>query len=317
MKPTLMVLYFCLSLAGAEKQKACAGKGDAKAQTPAIHLKIEQLTTGSKHHFFGYIGQCRTVPWNEGDRYILGMEIEKIDRMPKPGEAAAIILVDTKEGNKIIRLDKTYAWNPQQGTMFYWNPQAARTQFFFNDRDPESGRVFTVLYDIEKKTRIREYRDEDAPIGNGGVAQNGGSFLGINYGRLARLRPVTGYPDTLDWSKHDNAPNDDGIFVVDTATGARRLLVSYRQLADQLKRRHPDIEDTALFINHTLWNRGGDRVYFFVCGNWNGRGGKINRPCSIHIDGTALTLHDMHIGGHPEWADDHLLIGKRGDNQGL
>ena len=173
--------------------------------------------------------------------------------MPRPEEAAVIILVDTKQENRIIRLDKTHAWNPQQGTMFYWNPQAAQTQFFFNDRDLESGKVFTVLYDVEKRARIREYRDDKAPIGNGGVAQNGGAFLGLNYGRLARLRQVTGYPGALDWSKDENAPKNDGIFVVDVKTGARRLLVSYRPLADQLKRRHPDIEDTALFINHTLW----------------------------------------------------------------
>jgi hypothetical protein len=119
----------------------------------------------------------------------------------------------------------------------------------------------------------------------------------------------------LDWSKNDNAPNDDGIFVVDVKTGGRRLLVSYRQLAEKLRKRYPDVDDTALFINHTLWNRTGDRVYFFVRGNWDRQGTKINTPCSIHIDGTALTLHDMHIGGHPEWAEGHLLIGQRKENQ--
>jgi hypothetical protein len=284
-------------------------------ETAPFELKVVQVTSGEKHHFFGYIGQCQTIPWNASGRYILGMEIGVIDRMPKPDEAATIILVDTKHDNKIIRIDKTHAWNPQQGTMFYWNPQAAETQFFFNDRDLKTGHVFTVLYDIEKRMRIREYRDEDAPIGNGGVAQKGGSFLGINYGRLARLRLVTGYPDVLDWSKNDNAPNDDGIFVVDVKTGGRRLLVSYRQLAEKLRKRYPDVDDTALFINHTLWNRTGDRVYFFVRGNWDRQGTKINTPCSIHIDGTALTLHDMHISGHPEWAEGHLLIGQRKENQ--
>jgi hypothetical protein len=293
----------------------CSASAPANAQS--LELKIQQVTSGSKHHFFGYIGQCQTVPWNADDRYILGMEIERIDRMPRPEEAADIILIDTKQDNRIIRLDRTLAWNPQQGTMFYWNPQAAKTQFFFNDRDLKTGKVFTVLYDIEKRTRIREFRDEDAPIGNGGVAQNGGAFLGINYGRLSRLRPVTGYPGALDWSKQDNAPDDDGIFVVDVMTGARRLLVSYRQLADQLKKRYPDVNDIALFINHTLWNRTGDRVYFFVRGNWSRKGTRINTPCSIHIDGTGLALHEMHIGGHPEWAEDHLLIGQWKDDQVL
>ncbi|PHR94789.1 MAG: hypothetical protein COA78_31550 [Blastopirellula sp.] len=296
---------------------ACLFSGFTNAQS--FDLKIQQITSGPKHHFFGYIGQCQTVPWNASDRYILGMEIETIDRMPLPEEAATIILIDTQNNNKITRIEKTHAWNPQQGTMFYWNPLAAETQFFFNDRDVKTGKVFTVLYDIEKRKRIKEYRNEDAPIGNGGVAQNGGAFLGLNYGRLARLRAVTGYPGTIDWSKEVNAPANDGIFVVDVKTGNRRLLVSYRQLADLLKNRYPDIEDYPLFINHSLWNRTGDRVYFFARGNWTGNKvknkPKINTPCSIHIDGTGLTLHDKHIGGHPEWAEGSLLIGRDGKKQ--
>ena len=150
------------------------------AQSPSLDLKIEQVTFGTKHHFFGYIGQCQTIPWNATGRYILGLEIDRIDRMPKPEEAATIILVDTHDSNRIIRVDKTHAWNPQQGTMFYWNPLAAETQFFFNDRDVETGEVFTVIYDIKKKKRVKEYRYEDTPIGNGGVAADGSAWLGLN-----------------------------------------------------------------------------------------------------------------------------------------
>ncbi len=71
--------------------------------------------------------------------------------MPYPGEAAKVFIIDTKKDNKIIYLDETHAWNPQQGTMFYWNPRAAKTEFFFNDRDVSTGQVFTVLYDIKKE----------------------------------------------------------------------------------------------------------------------------------------------------------------------
>jgi hypothetical protein len=109
----------------------------------------------------------------------LGMEIDRIDRMPKPEEAAKIFIIDTEKDNKVIYLDKTNAWNPQQGTMFFWNPNAAETQFFFNDRDVKTGEVFTVLYDIKKKKRVKEYRFKDTPIGNGGVAWNGSFFMGL------------------------------------------------------------------------------------------------------------------------------------------
>ena len=68
-------------------------------------LKVEQLTYGGKHHFFGYIGQCRTIPWNESGRYILGLVVDSIHRMPYPEEAAKVFILDTKEDNKIIYLE--------------------------------------------------------------------------------------------------------------------------------------------------------------------------------------------------------------------
>jgi hypothetical protein len=287
-----------------------------RTQSPSFDLEIEQITSGTKHHFFGYIGQCQTIPWNASGQYILGLEIDTIDRMPAHDEAAVVILIDTHDHNKIIRVDKTYAWNPQQGTMFYWNPLAAETQFFFNDRDIETGKVFTVIYDIEQRKRIRTYRYEDTPIGNGGVAADGSAWLGLNYGRLARLRLVTGYPGALDWSVHEAAPSNDGIFIVDTKTGHKRLLVSYRQLEDKLREADPDLEHSGLFINHTLWNRDCDRVYFFVRAGWKGHGGqRIDQPVSIRTDGAELVLHDTHIGGHPEWAEGSLLIGRQNTRQ--
>jgi hypothetical protein len=287
------------------------------ARPPSFDLKIEQLTSGTKHHFFGYIGQCQTIPWNATGQYILGLEIDRIDRMPRPEEAATIILIDTRNNNKILRVDKTYAWNPQQGTMFYWNPSAAESQFFFNDKDVETGEVFTVIYDIHKKKRVREFRDPDTPIGNGGVAADGSAWLGLNYGRLARLRLVTGYPGALDWSKDEVAPKNDGLFIVDIMTGKKRLLVSYYKLDEKLKELNPDMKHSGLFINHTLWNRDSDRVYFFVRSGWDDKpGDKNNVPCSINIDGTGLTLHETHIGGHPEWAEGNLLIGSESHKDG-
>lgn len=285
---------------------------------PSYGLKIQQLTFGPGHHFFGYIGQCQTIPWNLSGRYILGLEIDSIDRMPAPRESATIILIDTRDNYEIIRIEKTYAWNHQQGTMFYWNPLAPETQFFFNDRDTASGMVFTVLYDITKQKRVMEYRFNETPVGNSGVAPDGSAWIGLNYGRLARLRPVTGYPGALDWSKDEIAPESDGIFMVDMETGKNRLLVSFQQLEKKLKEHDPELEHDGLFINHTLWNRNNGLVYFFVRAGWNGQGGKrINIPFSVRADGTGLTMHDIYVGGHPEWAEDNLLIGKQGKNQVL
>lgn len=300
---TLLMLTFAINLTLAQNQ------------TADFELEIEQLTYGDKHHFFGYIGQCRTIPWNESGQFILGMEIERIDRMPKPEEAARIFIIDTKNENQMVYLDKTHAWNPQQGTMFYWNPNAPETQFFFNDRDVKTGEVYTVLYDISKKKRIKEYRFKDTPIGNGGVAWNGEFFMGINYGRLARLRLVTGYPESLDWSKEELSPQNDGIFKVNIKTGEKKLVVSYRQMEDEIIKHFGPFNNTGLFINHTLLNRDANRLYFFAREGWVKGGNKINVAFSVHLDGSNLKIHRQHIGGHPEWAEGSTMIGREGKKQ--
>jgi len=280
-------------------------------------LELSRVTSGPKHHFFGYIGHVRNIPWNSDGRYIVALETEFQDRMPQANDAADVVLIDTWRDNAVRVIDRSRAWNFQQGTMFYWNPEMPGSQLFFNDRDPRTNQVFTVLYDIDKRKRLREYRYHGTPFGNSGVAQKGGYFLGLNYGRLARLRPVTGYPDAYDWTKDVAAPENDGIFLVDVATGVQRLLVSYKQLASLIRPRHPDVDAKHLFVNHTLWNRDDSRIYFYVRGDFDSRDGRIDVPCTIHPDGTGLTMHTQHIGGHPEWELGTRIIGSAGGKQVL
>jgi len=278
---------------------------------------FQQLTRGPKHHFFGYIGQCRTIPWSGDGRYLVALQTTFIDRMPNPNDAAEVILLDTQNGNAMRQVESSHGWNPQQGTMFYWNPKAPATQFFFNDRDPRSGKVFAVLFDIVKGKRVREFRFEDAPVGNSGVAQGSGWFLAINYARLARLRPVTGYPQAYDWTVGQAAPADDGIFRVDVETGQKKLIVSFAQLKEKLKGLDPDIEHRQLFINHTLGNRDSDRVYFYCRADFEAEpeSRRLNVPFTVKPDGTELTVQRVFIGGHPDWAEGVQIIGAKDKQQ--
>jgi len=138
----------------------------APANDSEFSLSVKQITFGLEHHFFGYIGQSKTIPWNASGRYIVAMRNHFHDRLPGPEDAVDIILIDTEENYRITQLDQSRGWNLQQGTMLYWNPLQPETQFFFNDRNPDSGRVFTALYDISKHQRIHEYRYPNDSIGN-------------------------------------------------------------------------------------------------------------------------------------------------------
>ncbi len=277
-------------------------------------MEVTQLTRGPLHHFFGYIGHVRTIPWSGDNRYVLALRTSFQDRMPEPGEPADIVLIDTQQNDRVVSIEQSRGWNFQQGTMFYWNPEAPDTQFFFNDRDPATGKLFTVLYDIASRTRVREFRFDDTPVANGGVAQNGGRFLALNYGRMARLRPVTGYPGAFDYTGEALHPADDGVHLVDVRTGTKRLLVSFAQLADLVRTVRPDVARKALFINHSLWNRDDDRVYFYVRAEFDAGAERIDIPCTIRADGSGLTMLD-HVGGHPEWESGSRMMGVKDGRQ--
>ncbi len=203
--------------------------------------------------------------------------------------------------------------------MFYWNPDAPETELFFNDRDADNDHVFAVLYDtaLDAGRRKREYRFEDRPVGNSGVSPVGGRFAAINYGRLARLRPVTGYPQAWDWSQREDQPADDGVFVVDIATGKRSLVASFRQMAERLRGAGVDVDGVPLFINHTLWSPDGERMFFFCRGHFGNREKRVNASFLVRADGSELTLLKDHIGGHPEWLDAQRMIGAWNDRQGI
>ena len=298
---------------------ACCLASTCSAPEPSQEQQLltrEQITSGPENHLFGYIGHVGTIPWNASGRYIVALRTEFVDRMPGPDDPAEIILLDTKNDYAIRAVDTSRGWNVQQGTMLYWNPADPENQFFFNDRDPATGKVFCVLYDISEGRRVREYRFEDTPVGNGGVAFDGKHFAAINYARMARLRRVTGYPGAWDWTEGVSAPDDDGIFLVDVETGEKRLLVSFQQLAEALRRERPEIDSMPLFINHTLWSRTGDRLFFFARANF-GKPGRLNASFTIARDGSDLRRQQTHIGGHPEWDAGSRMIGSIAKRQAV
>jgi hypothetical protein len=284
-------------------------------------ITVTQLTQGPQHHFFGYIGQSRTIPWSADGRYVLALQVGFQDRLPGPDDPADVCLIDVRNGGAVRVLDQSRGWNPQQGTMFYWNPQQPATQFFFNDRDRQTGKVFTVLFDLSadggKGRRLREYRFEDSPVANGGVAQGGGFFTAINYARMARLRPVTGYAGAWDWTAGVAAPADDGVFRVEVDSGARKLLVSFAQLREAIRPFTKRADERHLFINHTLHNRTGDRIYFYCRGDFENPppDGRVNTPFTMRPDGGELTAHETFIGGHPDWEWGDRIIGSRDRQQ--
>jgi hypothetical protein len=140
--------------------------------------------------------------------------------------------------------------------------------------------------------------------------------MAINYARMARLRPVTGYKDAWDWTKGVAAPANDGIFRIDIKTGEKKLIVSFAQLKEKLRGLDPRLENRHLFINHTLSNRNNDLLYFYCRADFEEPPGqRLNVPFTVRPDGSDLTPHSIFIGGYPDWEWGSRIIGSANNQQ--
>lgn len=300
LKPSYIACLLTALLAGSYSAGR-AVKSDVR-ELPASY-SVKQLTSGPKHHFYGYQGHAGNTPWDGGNTKLLLLETDFQDRFIKRDDAAGIVLVDEATG-AMTRLTETRAWNFQQGTMLYWNPRQPRTEFFFNDRSPDN-KIKTALFNIKTKKR-REFFFPAAPIGNSGVAQKGGKFLAFNYARLARLRPTVGYAEPRDWTTGNKHPADDGLWLVDVATGKPKLILSYRQIHEKFAGKYPEMSGYEIFLNHSLWNRDDTRI--LLAARWVDTNKTLKSIwLTLAPDGSDV-VELLGNPGHPDWeAGENIL----------
>jgi hypothetical protein len=122
------------------------------------------------------------------------------------------------------------------------------------------------------------------------------SPLATHYGRIARLRPVTGYLGAADPTATRLSPENEGLFRVQIETGERTLIASLKQMRDLPRHSHPNVDEAGFYINHSLCSRDGKWVYFSARGRTGGEAMAINVPFSVRTDGRDLMAH-RHIGG--------------------
>ncbi len=259
--------------------------------------RIERLTRGPRHHFFGYYGIC---PWNQSGRHMLCLESSFQDHLPAPAESAGIGLVDTRTG-EFSPVGKTCAWNLQQGAMLHWNPLNPETEVIYNDR--EAGDVVAVVLDVGTGKMRRLPRAVSA------VSHNGGYALSLTYGRLARLRKVVGYAGVEDPNPDAPHPDNDGVFLVDLTTGQSKLIVSIRQVYDMLRTDHPDLADRHMWFNHTVFN-SGDTRFLFLARTWGLNGRLQTGMFTADVDGSDLrqVIPYGKSVSHFDWRNDREIV---------
>ncbi|MEN8117740.1 MAG: hypothetical protein ABFS16_12215 [Bacteroidota bacterium] len=270
-------------------------------------FKVRRLTSGPKHHFFGYYGMS---PWNRSETKMVCLESGFHDRLPNPGEAAKIGLVHTEKGT-FTPVTETQAWNLQQGSLIHWNPLNPDSEIIYNDQ--KNKELVSVKLNVESGNKTYLPRPVSA------VSIRGQYALSLTYGRLSRLRKVVGYANAVDPYANQAHPEKDGVFLVDLRTNETKLIVSIAEVFEKSVNDYPALAERHMWFNHTVINPSGTRFLFLARGR-NEKNNLDSAMFTANIDGSDLQMVIPFGSGvsHFGWRNDNEIIAtfnKKGEKQ--
>ncbi|NLC81754.1 MAG: hypothetical protein GX748_11275 [Lentisphaerae bacterium] len=263
------------------------------------------MTSGPKDHLFASYYAINA--WSADGRYATVLETEVKDRLPTEQDAAVLGVVDAQDGNRFIPLTETRCWNFQEAAMAHWLGTAPRTQFIFNDL--VDGRFVSVIFDMANRTR------RVVPFPVSAVSRDGRWAVSINYARLRLTRPDYGYGGNGQNARADTVwPEDDGLWLVDLASGEARLIVTIASVRDRM----PPVKDpkALAYFCHTVFSRDGSKIFWLARTVENLSGQKVVRKwettsftCNRDGSGVRRCFPDGWGGSHFNWLDgDRLMV---------
>ncbi|CAH1222096.1 hypothetical protein PAECIP111891_05288 [Paenibacillus allorhizoplanae] len=268
-------------------------------------VKAERLTQEDAHYFFGYYD---TPAWSLSDRYHLCHKVDFMDRLPHAADSATVGYIDMRD-HSFHPVAETTAWNFQQGSMLQWHPACPEEEIIYNTWDGETYRG-TV-----QNIHTGSSRQLELPVAN--VDPTGMYAVSINFDRMFDFRPGYGYAGREDLYKEVRHSPNDGIFLIELATGESRLILSLQHIWDFTKSRFPG-QDKKLLINHITFNTDGSRLVFLV--RYFPEPGEVWETAilTVNRDGSDLfLLSDYSYASHYHWRDrESIVFHSRGAESG-
>lgn len=265
----------------------------AGARANVTYPPMRALTSGPKHHWFGYYDKWEFDPTS---RYVLGMEVDFEHRSPRPDDVIRIGMVDTADNDRWVDLGSSSAWGWQQGCMLQWIP-GSPNEIIWNDR--EDGRYVSRVLNIETGKR------STLPNPVYALSPDGKWAVTTDFRRLNDTRPGYGYAGILDPNADVLTPDDVGVWKMDLADGGTELIFSVAQAA-AIPNQHNDTSGLKHYFNHLLVSTDGSRLIFLH--RWRlppGRRGKFGtRMFTIGNDGSDPYVLDPYgRTSHFIWRD--------------
>lgn len=270
---------------------------DKKTVIEEVGVTAKIITKDDGHYFFGYYD---LQPFDSTGRYHLCHKVQFQDRIPDENDICELGVIDLKDNNKFIKYAETVAWNFQQGAMLQWYKDDEH--ILFNIREENSFKCCILNIKTSEKRIL--------PLPVATVSSDGKWGISVSFSRIFDFRKGYGYAGIKDVNYYENAPKDDGVFLMNMATGEYKLLVSYAQI----KERFPEkpYTDGKLLINHITFNPSGTR-YNMLLRNFPIEKGWATMLLSGDLKGGIYKLSDFCFQSHYHWKNDNELLIYGGD----
>ena len=263
------------------------------------------------HRFFD------TSPISPSGRFVALTHFPFEDHLPSPGDVAQVVLVDLETGAERIVAD-TRGWDTQLGAQAQWG--ADDSQLFFNDLNTEIWQPYGVLLD-PLSSRRTELGGTVYMVSRDGcwAASPCLRRTGITQAGYGVIVP----PDAVP--RNDGAVDNDGLYLTNTATGKRRLLVSFAEI---LEFAEPALDPArfdggSFYGAHVKWTPQGDRLMLVLRWIADERP-RQNKVITLKPDGSeihvAIAADVWARGGHhPDWHPDgeHVTMNLKLDGETL
>lgn len=215
------------------------------------------------------------------------------------------MLIADLESGELTTVATTRGADTQLGTQVQWG--ADDHSLYFNDVDTDTWRPFGVRLDPAGGERSRL----DGTVYS--ISPDGTKSASPCLLRTRRTQAGYGVvvpPECVP--RNRGAPDDDGLYVTDTASGECRLLVSLADIvgATFTREERASFDRGAFYGFHAKWNPQGTRLMFIV--RWLSPvpgEPRLNNVITMRADGSDIhrPINDRHWrrgGHHPNWCPD-------------
>ena len=250
-------------------------------------------------YFFGF----HDVSAISGDeKKLLAHKIPFDGRMPKAGEPMTIGYFDLNEGKIGVfhPVAESFAWNYHKGCRLQWFDE---NSIIFNTA--KNNQLVSSIINLKDGT------EKIIPYPIDAIYNKNGKSMATTfcYERLNRCMPGYGYPIT-DGDLKEGYPQESGLFVINLATGERKLVVSLFRLASEVGFDYKD--GYSHFVTHTEFSLDGRYVSFLYRAAPFGEEGKDMHKTWIMVydlqEDKLITLPTQMSGSHYVWNRKNQLV---------